>query len=132
MPNVNDLKTSKYLKKEDVDPPVVVTIKSYEQVNVGTDSQEELKWALSFNELPKPMVLNSTNGQLIANIVRNNYGVQNNAGDFDNWIGKKVELWNDPSVGFAGRITGGIRVRPAATANAQTNVQSVDSEDIPF
>ena len=106
MPNVNDLKSSKFLTKFDVDPALEVTIKSYEEVNVAMESQApELKWTLSFHELDKPLVLNNTNGQLLMAIT--------GSGDFDAWINKKVVLYNDKTVMFAGKLTGGIRIRQA-------------------
>lgn len=104
MPNVNDLKSSKFLTKFDVDPALEVTIKSYEEVNVAMESQApELKWTLSFHELDKPLVLNNTNGQLLMAIT--------GSGEFDAWIGKKIVLYNDKTVMFAGKLTGGIRIR---------------------
>lgn len=104
MPTVNDLKSSKFLTKHDVEPPVLVTIQSYEELNVAMESQApEMKWTLSFKELDKPLVLNMTNGQLIEIITGSE--------DFDNWIGKQIVLYNDKTVSFAGKITGGIRVR---------------------
>lgn len=120
MPNVNDLKQSKFLTKNDVEPDILVTIKSYEQVNVALETQApEEKYVLSFEELEKPLVLNMTNGMLIAAITGSE--------DFDAWIGKKVVLYNDRTVSFAGKITGGIRVRAPKTAPAE-----IKSEDIPF
>lgn len=104
MPSVNDLKQSKFLTKADVIPPVLVTIRGYEQVNVAKDGVEpEHKWALQFDELEKPLVLNSTNGQIIAAITGSE--------DFDGWIGHKVVLYNDPNISFGGKLTGGIRCR---------------------
>lgn len=104
MPSVNDLKQSKFLTKADVIPPVLVTIRGYEQVNVAKDGVEpENKWALQFDELEKPLVLNSTNGQIIAAITGSE--------DFDGWIGHKVVLYNDPNISFGGKLTGGIRCR---------------------
>ena len=103
-PNVNDLKNSKFLAKEDVEPDVLVTIESYDQVDVSMDDQpEQVKYVLHLKELDKPMVLNKTNGMLIAQITGSE--------DFDDWLGKKVVLYNDKSVMFAGEFTGGIRVR---------------------
>ena len=104
MPTINDLKQSKYLTKSDVTPPVLVTIRGYEQVNVAKDGAEpEMRWALHFNELEKPMVVNSTNGQIIASITKSE--------DFDGWIGQKIVLFNDPNISFGGKLTGGIRCR---------------------
>lgn len=106
MPTIHDLKSSKFLTKNDVERDVLVTITGYLQVNVAKEGVEpDFKWALSFAELDKPMVLNSTNGQLLAMICGSE--------DFDHWTGKKVVLYNDPSISFAGKLTGGIRVRAA-------------------
>lgn len=104
MPKVSDLKQSKYLTKEDVAPAILVTITSYDYVNVALESQApEMKYVLLFKEADKPLVLNQTNGQLIAIITGTD--------DFDGWIGRKIVLYNDPTISFAGKVTGGIRVR---------------------
>ena len=103
-PNINDISVSKFLKKEDVTPPVTATIRAYEQMNVAMENQApEMKWCLNFHELPKPVVLNKTNGILIATIVGSE--------DFEAWIGEKVVLYNDASIMFGGKMTGGIRIR---------------------
>lgn len=103
MPNVNDLKSSKFLTKEDVEPPVIVTIKRYEELNVEMENEpERKKWVLWFEELDKPLVLNMTNGQRIEYLT--------GSGEFDAWIGKKITLYNDKTVSFGGKLTGGIRV----------------------
>ncbi len=133
MPTVNDLKDSRFLTKGDVEPPVLATIKSYEETNVALESQApELKWVLWFNELPKPLVLNTTNGQLIQAIV--------GSGDFDDWKGAKVVLYNDKTVMFAGKLTGGIRVQAPRQQVEPDAPDVVDSmpitdktqDDIPF
>lgn len=104
MPTLSDLRQSKFLTKQDVTPPVLVTISGYDQLNVALEGAEpEMKWVLHFTELEKPLCLNSTNGSIIAAITSSE--------DFDNWIGKKVVLYNDPSIAFRGKVTGGIRVR---------------------
>jgi hypothetical protein len=104
MPNVNDLKSSRFLTKYDVEPPVAVTIQRYEEMNVAMESQApEMKYVLYFKELEKPLVLNSTNGQLIQAIT--------GSGDFDNWTGRSIVLYNDQTISFGGKITGGIRVQ---------------------
>lgn len=115
MPTIADLKQSKYLQKSDVNPPVLVTISGYKQENVAKQGEaEENKWLLTFSELEKPFVLNSINGELIAQALGDE--------DFDGWIGKKIVLYVDPNVQMAGKIVGGIRCRapkkPAATATA--------------
>jgi hypothetical protein len=114
MPNIHDLKQSKFLTKNDIGTGVLVTIGSYAQVNAAAAGADpEMKYALSFHELDKPLVLNSTNGQLIAAIAGSE--------EFDDWIGRKIVLYFDPNVSFGGKLTGGIRVRapkPQAVAPA--------------
>lgn len=102
--NVAQLKNSQFLKKEDVGAGLLVTIKDCTQENVALPgAPEELKWALHFNELEKPLILNQTNGGIIQSIL--------GSAESDDWIGKKIVLYTDPNVSFGGKITGGIRVR---------------------
>lgn len=109
MPNVNDLKDSKFLTKEDVGSGTLVTIAGYKEQDVSMEDQpQRIKWTLSFDEFDKDLVLNVTNGNMIQAITK--------SGEFKDWIGKQIVLWNDPTVGFAGKITGGIRVRPVDIA----------------
>jgi hypothetical protein len=95
---------SKFLKKEDVEPPVLVTIDRVAQNNVAMQGADpEMKWCLYFLELDKPMVMNSTNIHLAGSICGSD--------DTDDWAGKQVVLYNDPNVSFGGKLTGGIRLR---------------------
>jgi hypothetical protein len=112
MPTIHDLKQSKFLTRQDVTPPILVTIAGYEKINVAKEgAPPEEKYCLNLNEVDKPFVLNSTNGQIIAGIAKNE--------DFEGWIGVKVVLYDDPNISFGGKLTGGIRVRaPKAAAIA--------------
>lgn len=103
--HVNQLKKSSFLKKEDCGTNgILVTIKGLEEINVAKEgAPEELKWCIHFNETELPMVINSTNAQLIAQIT----GQQ----DTDHWSGHRIVLYSDPSVSFGGKLVGGIRVR---------------------
>ena len=123
MPNVNDLKSNRFLAKEDVEPDKLVTIESYEETDVSLDDKPtQMKWILRLREFDKPMVLNKTNGMLIESIL--------GSGEFDDWIGKKIVLFNDKSVMFAGEFTGGIRVRPdKRTAQAPPEPPAKDTTD---
>ena len=113
--HVSELRESRFLKKEEVGNGTLATIREIYQENVAkSGAPEEYKWVLSFNELEKPMVLNSVNGQIIAQITGSE--------DSDGWIGAQIELYNDPSIMFAGRLTGGIRVC-APGARPQTSMQ---------
>lgn len=88
-----------------------MTIRSVKQENVAKQgAPEELRWCLHFDEAEKPMVLNSTNGQIIASIVKNE--------DTDHWIGHKIVCYDDPNVSFGGKLVGGIRVRAPRVAKS--------------
>lgn len=111
MPHISELKESKYLSKEDCGPGILVTIKGCYQANVAMESQpQELKWILSFVEPYKPMVLNPTNAQLIAQALSLEHT--------DQWVGKRIVLFNDKTVAFQGKLTGGIRARAPRQAAA--------------
>lgn len=127
--HISQLKDSKFLKKEDCTPPILVTIKEVTQENVAKEgAPQDLKWALHFEEVEKPLVLNSTNGQLIAQITGSE--------DTDGWPGKYIVLYKDPNVSFQGKLIGGIRVRApkkgAAPPAKPAPVQEEEEDDIQF
>ncbi len=102
--HISGLKQSKFLTRADVGKGVLLTIKAIFQENVAKEgAPEEFRWCVSFDEAEKPMVLNSTNGQIIAGVVKSE--------ETDNWIGHKIVLYDDPNVSFGGKLVGGIRVR---------------------
>lgn len=104
MPKISEMKTAKFLKKDDVGEGIICMIQGVSQENVAKEGADvELKWCLHFTNLDKPMVLNSTNMQLIAKFLGSE--------DTDDWEGKKIILYDDPSVSFGGKLTGGIRVK---------------------
>lgn len=132
MPNISVLKTSNFLKKEDCEPPVLLTIADVREENVAKEgAPQEMKWSVHFKEVEKPMVLNSTNGQIIAKIVGSD--------ETEAWAGHKVVVYHDPNVQFGGKLVGGIRCRapkgtapkPAAAPTAGPIVP-VEVEDVPF
>jgi hypothetical protein len=131
--NLSDLKESKFLKKEDVGDGVLVTIRAITTENVAKEGAEpDLKAAIHFDELPKPLILNSTNGQIISQIT----GAEDNIEK--TWVGYKVVLYTDPNVTFGGKLVGGIRARkPKAGAIIQPQKVSVPAssqvtDDLPF
>ncbi len=103
MPNVNEMVPSKFLKKEDFPEPVTLTIKDVSKENVGLDNKPEYKWVMRFREVGKPLVLNKTNIKRAAKACGSD--------DSDDWIGKKIVVYNDEEVEFGGEQTGGIRLR---------------------
>lgn len=116
MPNINAMMPSKYLKKEDVPQPILVTIRKLTQENVAPQGQpEEKKWILHFDELENGMVMNPTNLQLTSVALQSE--------ETEDWIGHQIVLYNDPNVSFGGRLTGGIRVRQVRRKPAPPIVQ---------
>ena len=124
--NLGDLRTSKFLKKEDVGPGLLVTIHAISQQNVAMEGADpDLRAVVHFNELEKPMVLNSTNGQIIARIAGTEEDIETS------WRGVRVVLYNDPNVSFGGKLVGGIRVRAPKAAPAPVAPKQTDG-DLPF
>lgn len=130
MPNINQMMPSKYLKKEDVPQPALVTIRSFSQDNVAQQGQpEEKKWIMHFNEFENGLVMNSTNLQLCAMALASE--------ETDDWIGKQVVLFADPNVSFGGKLVGGLRIRavrrkaPIAPPPPPAAFDNMD-DDIPF
>lgn len=109
MPNIAVMKSSNFLKKEDVESDPIVTISGVTQENVAKQgAPEEMRWCVHFHEMEKPMVCNSTNAQLIAKFVGSD--------ETDDWTGHKIVLYHDPSVSYGGKLVGGIRVRAVPKA----------------
>ena len=120
--NVNELKNSQFLTKEDCEPDILLTIKSCEEQDVSMENEPtKMKWVMYFKEREKPLVLNVTNGQLIAAILGSE--------ESDDWIGKQIVLWNDKTVMFRGELKGGIRVRAIKQPDSPAEEPS---SDIPF
>jgi hypothetical protein len=110
--HISQFKTSKFLKKEDVGPGVLVTIDHIEQANVAMAGEpEDLKYVLIFEEDLKPMVLNTVNARLIA--------LHLGSEETDDWHGQQITLYSDPSIMYGGKMIGGIRVRPKPSLTAQ-------------
>lgn len=144
--HISGLKQSKFLTRADVGRGKLVTIQRVFQENVAKEgAPEEMRWCIEFGEAEKPMVLNSTNGQIIASITKSE--------ETDNWTGCKIVLYDDPNVSFGGKLVGGIRVRaprnqpattaaavrpqaPRATAPPPTELHPVEElnevDDVPF
>ena len=125
--NISQLKQSRFLTRADVGRGVLATIKEVYQDNIAKDgAPEELRWCLEFDELDKPLVLNSTNAQIIASVIHSD--------ETDSWKGHKIVLYDDPNVSFGGKLVGGIRVRaprPQATQPAPTPPRAVQTPKQP-
>lgn len=132
MPRTSEMRESKFLKQADVGNGALMTVESCDQYNVAKEGAEpEHKWCLVFAETDKPLVLNSTNIQLCERI----FGSDNT----DEWVGKKLVVYTDPTVSYGGKITGGVRVRapkqPAKTTAkpiATPVTEELEADDVPF
>lgn len=106
MPDIDQLKKSQFFQRSDLGPQGVAlfTIMRDEQVNVAKENEvPEMKWALILKECSRPLVLNPTNGAIIAAYT----GERNTS----NWGGQTVVLFWDPNVNYSGKLTGGVRAR---------------------
>jgi len=108
---IGEMKESKYLKKEDAGTGKLVTIISLEQQNVAMEDQSpDMKWIIHFKEFTKGMVLNWTNIQLLSKAVGSE--------ETEDWIDRQVVVYEDPNVGYGGKIVGGIRIREVRKAKS--------------
>ena len=93
---------SLYLSKDDVPAQGIdASIIGVKIDNVGDDRKPILGFGGGFL---KPMVLNKTNTAVLISL----FGE-----DSTGWTGKTVQVYNDPSVSYAGKVTGGLRIRVA-------------------
>lgn len=114
MNSINDLSfdqlvpsNSNYLKKDDVgEDGMILTIKGFKSESIDGDDGKEEKVVMYFEEDVKPMVVNRTNSQLI--------GICTGAKHAGEARGKKIVVYNDPTISFGGKITGGLRVKKIA------------------
>lgn len=112
MPNVNELRQNRFLTQKDVEQPVLVTITDCKEANVAMEGAEpDYRWTLRFRELEKPLVLNFTNGQIIAAIIGSD--------ELNNSVGHKIILYQDKNISFGGKLVGGIRCRASKNQPAQ-------------
>lgn len=114
--NIDTLKESRFFKKEDcgpiTGPGVLLTIMGDHMENLAMDgAPADMACVLEFAEPVKPMVLKPVNADVMAMI----FGSKETA----DWRGKKIVLFNDPSVQMKGKTVGGIRCRAPRGAAAR-------------
>lgn len=98
---------SPFLKGEAIKAsgPQTVTIKSVEVETIGRGDDAKDKAVAYFGELGQALVLNKSNIATLTELFKSD--------ESDDWLGKKVVLFFDPSVMYSGKRVGGIRVRAA-------------------
>lgn len=102
MPRIGEM-FGKYLKQDDITQPTLATIDSVDREEIKSGDHVEQKWVVRFREIEKPLVLNLTNAEIIAEVCKSE--------DTDEWLGKRVVIYVDPSVMFGGKKVGGLRMR---------------------
>lgn len=97
--------TSDYIKKEQikVGDALVLTIAGHQREVVGKDKEAKNVWTLTFEECEERLILNKTNATILAEAF--------DSWEMDDWTGKQIELYNNPSVMFSGKKVGGLSVR---------------------
>jgi len=118
---------SKYLTKDDVgEDGLILTVKGFRMETLEADDEKEDKMILHFVEDVKPMVLNRTNAQLIS--------IATGAKVAGEAKGKQIVVYNDPTVSFGGKITGGLRIKKITNAPkpATGKAAEFEDDDIPF
>jgi len=128
--HISKMSNSKYIKKEDVEKPILVTILKIEHEDISQENEPPLyKYIMYFTDYEKPLALNQTNIMLSAHALGSE--------ESDDWIGKNIVLFNDKTVVFNGKL-GGVRIRapktPQPVSTSTNTVQQSDpfDDDIPF
>ena len=116
----------KWLKPDDVDPPVVTTIKTAVEEDIkGLDGKEQRKVVLYFAKKLKPLPLNRTNFESVMDI--------SGETDSDNFGGTKIELFKQPNVRGPNGLTDGVRIRaPGVTVKPKKAAPKGDDEKPPY
>lgn len=102
--------TSAYIKKEQIKEgtELHLTISAYAKEEVKNEDEVQQKWVLSFEEIEEKLILNKSRGEAIA--------AATGSFEMDDWIGKRIALYNDPTVKFGGKKVGGLAVRETLVA----------------
>lgn len=126
--DINKAFPSKYLKADDAEDDLIVTIKGVKVETVGQGQKAEQKPVVYFNEHEKGMVLNKTNAKMIAKIAGSD--------DTDDWKGVKIRVIAT-EVEFQGDLVMALRVREAKKTARRTEthdepVGAPAEDEIPF
>ena len=106
---VKDMIPSSYLKKDDFDEPTICIVAKVGKKNIAKeDEPADVKSLVKFAEFEKPMILNKSNIEALADAC--------DSQDTDHWVGKEVVVYVDPNVMFAGERKGGLRIRKNVAA----------------
>ncbi len=108
--------TGKYLRREDVDEEgtTVKVVRVWQDKLRLPDGGSETKWLIELangSETLKPLVLNSTNIRRCVAAFETQ--------ETDDWVGKSIIIYDDPSIEFGGKLVGGLRLRAVPAKRAK-------------
>lgn len=119
MRSYDKYRETKYIKKSDLEKPVLVTISKVTEEDVSGSG--EMKYIIYFKENFSPWVPNTGSLEEIKSIT--------GKGDVDRWPGTVIVLYVNPDVEYAGKRVGGIRCRaPKAGYTRQQQVAQPEPE----
>lgn len=123
--NINSAFPSKYLKADDADQDLLLTIRGVKIETVGQGQKAEQKPVVYFQEVEKGIVLNKTNAKMIAKIAKSD--------DTEDWKGVKIRLIAT-EVEFQGDLVMSLRVREVKKTTSRTDetAEAPDDDSIPF
>lgn len=85
---------------------------------VGVNGKKEYEVVAHLKNGQKPFILNKTNMKQIQKLY--------NAPYIEDWAGRAIQVYFDPTVVFAGKKVGGLRIRPTVPQIAQTERTCAD------
>lgn len=96
------------LKADDVKEDMLVTVEAVYETDVFDKDRDAEKalLAVKFAEVDSEVACGPTQVRQLVDAFRST--------ESDNWVGKKIIMWNDPSVTFNNRKVGGIRFKSAS------------------
>jgi hypothetical protein len=104
MLTVHTMFPSRFLSQADLEHEKIVTIESVEQMDVsGGATEPKFEWVVKFHDDVKPILLTYPLALILANVLGTDDAAQ--------WAERRVVLYWDPNVYFAGRLAGAIRFR---------------------
>ena len=104
MLTIHEMFPSKFLSQGDLTSERVVTIESVESMDVsGGLVEPKFEWVVKFHDDLKPMLLNYPLALILAKVLGTDDAAQ--------WSERRLILYWDPNVYFAGRLVGAIRAR---------------------
>ena len=85
---------------------------------VGVGGKSEMEVVAHFSDGNKPLILNKTNMKTIQKIYKTPY--------IEDWKGRKIQIYYDPTVKFGRETVGGLRIRSFVPAQQKVSLVCAD------